>query len=252
MNLSVIIILFISVIATGIITDIFNNKIKDFNKYFIPLSVSFVLSLIILHILPELFSEENNSKIGLYILLGFILQIIFELLSKGVEHGHIHYSNKHKSSNIVLSIMLGLSIHSFIEGMPLGLIEDVAHSHNHHTHNHLTDKTSSIYLWMIIAHKIPVAMILMSFFIKYITNKKLTYLLFGIFAITAPLGLIIGSYMKNEISDVSSMFLAISTGMLLHITTLLIFEDHHNKNKIFNILLIILGFILGIGFYGNF
>ena len=252
MNINVIIILFVSVVSTGIIADVFNNKIKDFNKYFIPLSVSFVLSLIILHILPELFSSETKSNIGVYILLGFILQIIFELLSKGVEHGHIHYSNKQKNSNIVLSIMLGLSIHSFIEGMPLGFIEDVAHSHHHHNHQHLTDKTSGIYLWMIIAHKLPVAMILMSFFIKYISNKKIAYLLLGIFAITAPLGLIVGSYMKNEISDFASIFLAISTGMLLHITTLLIFEDHHNKNKIFNILLIILGFILGIGFYGNF
>jgi len=248
MNISVIIILFVSVVFAGITTDIFNKKIKDFNKYFIPLSVSFVLSLIILHILPELFSS-NNSNVGLYILFGFILQIIFELFSKGIEHGHIHHSNKQKSFNIVLSIMMGLSVHSFVEGMPLGFIEDVSHHHHHH---HISEKTSAIYLWMIIAHKLPVAMILMSFFIKYLSNKKLAYLLLGIFAVTAPLGLIMGSYLKNEISDVSSIFLAISTGMLLHITTLLIFEDHHNKNKILNILLIILGFILGIGFYGNF
>jgi len=41
--------------------------------------------------------------------------------------------------------------------------------------------------------------------------------------------------------------LAISCGMLLHITTLLIFEDHHNsKGKIKNILTISAGIVTGI------
>jgi hypothetical protein len=70
-----------------------------------------------------------------------------------------------------------------------------------------------------------------------------------LFAASSPLGGIVGEFIVNIdfFKGFSLNLLAISCGMLLHITTLLIFEDHHNsKGKIKNILTISAGIITGI------
>ena len=77
-------------------------------------------------------------------------------------------------------------------------------------------------------------------------TKKIIFLL--IFAISCPAGGYFGDYlMKFDVfSDWSNNFLAISCGMLLHITTLLIFEDHHSGGKVKNIITISAGIITGL------
>ena len=77
--------------------------------------------------------------------------------------------------------------------------------------------------------------------------KKFVFLF--LFAASSPLGGIVGELIVNVdfFKGFSLNLLAISCGMLLHITTLLIFEDHHNsKGKIKNILTISAGIVTGI------
>ena len=77
--------------------------------------------------------------------------------------------------------------------------------------------------------------------------KKSVFLL--LFAASSPIGGIVGEFIVNIdfFKGFSLNLLAISCGMLLHITTLLIFEDHHNSmGKIKNILTISAGIITGI------
>ena len=81
--------------------------------------------------------------------------------------------------------------------------------------------------------------------------KKFVFLI--LFAASSPLGGIVGELIVNIdfFKGISLNLLAISCGMLLHITTLLIFEDHHNsKRKIKNILTISAGIIMGILIFG--
>ena len=252
-------ILFFSVLITGVIADHFHKEIQKFNKYIIPFSISFVLSLIFTHILPELYTSKSHF-IGIFLLIGFILQIILELLSKGIEHGHVHAPADHKGWTLLLPLMIGLSLHSFIEGMPLISLDEtmqheiIHHEHDHssHEHHHNTHSTGYIYFIMIIAHKLPVAAILMVFFIKHLKTRWKRYALLCFFALTAPLGALTGHALNNlNINEnIINILLAISTGMLLHIATLLVFEKHHEvKEKWSNILLIICGLILGILLY---
>ena len=74
-------VLFFGVLLTGIITELLKNKLEKFSHFLISFSVSIVLALICVHILPELFSNENPT-IGYYVLAGFVIQILLELLSK--------------------------------------------------------------------------------------------------------------------------------------------------------------------------
>jgi zinc transporter ZupT len=52
-------------------------------------SGAYLLSITILHLLPEVY-HAHNENIGLFILLGLLLQLILDFFSKGAEHGHIH------------------------------------------------------------------------------------------------------------------------------------------------------------------
>ena len=249
MNPSTLYIIFFSVLAVGILANLFQRKINYLNKYIIPFGISFVLSLIFLQILPELY-QTNNKLIGLFFVIGFALQILLELLSKGIEHGHIHAPKSHVGVKLIIPLMLGLCLHSFIEGMPLISIENTTHLHGGHQHH--SNEISGIYFMMIIVHKLPIAAILMFFFIKHINQSWKRYLLLLIFALTAPLGAILGFTLSNSsyFNEFSMLLLALSTGMLLHIATLLVFEKYHDqKEKWANIALIIGGLILGVIFY---
>tara|TARA_B100001564_G_scaffold121539_1_gene101427 strand:- start:380 stop:1111 length:732 start_codon:yes stop_codon:yes gene_type:complete len=235
-------ILFFSVLLTGILTELVSRKLEDYKPIIISFSVAIVLTLLCTHIIPELFSG-NTHKAGYFLLGGFILQILLELLSKGIEHGHIHLHGEISNKQLLI-IFIGLSIHSFIEGIPIKTFDEL------HSHTHSLNKVSFswVYLSAILIHKLPIAAVLMIFLksINSSLSKKIIFLL--IFAISCPAGGYFGEYLiKFEFfSDWSNNFLAISCGMLLHITTLLIFEDHHSGGKVKNIITICAGIITGL------
>ena len=62
---------------------------------------------------PEAF--EANSRAGLWVIGGFLVQIGLEYLSKGMEHGHVH------GNRFGTLAFLSLCLHAFIEAMPFGL-----------------------------------------------------------------------------------------------------------------------------------
>ena len=72
-------ILFFSVLIVGVLTEILYKKIEKFKPVIISFSVALVLTLLCTHVLPELFSYHNH-KLGYYLLAGFIIQILLELL----------------------------------------------------------------------------------------------------------------------------------------------------------------------------
>lgn len=135
-NWTIILSMFFAVLATGIITYVFQDKFKGVKHYITTVGVAFVLSLICVHILPEIF-HSHVPNIGAYLLLGFIFQIFLELFSKGIEHGHVH-ANEHgvhySLNRTLLSMFFGLCVHSLIEGIPLFLLESPV-EHVGHTHS---------------------------------------------------------------------------------------------------------------------
>jgi hypothetical protein len=130
--------------------------------------------------------------------------------------------------------------------MPINTFESSVHQH---TITNVDSSFSAIYLSTILIHKLPIAAVLIIFLNSINSSylKKSVFLL--LFAASSPLGGIVGEFIVNIdfFKGFSLNLLAISCGMLLHITTLLIFEDHHNsKGKIKNILTISAGIITGI------
>jgi zinc transporter ZupT len=175
-------------------------------------SGAYLLSITILHLLPEVFNTENNT-IGLFILLGLLLQLILDFFSKGAEHGHIHFQD---NSAFPWALFISISLHAFMEGIPL--------AHNHH-HEHL--------LWAIVVHKIPIAIILGTFFVKSTISKSAAILFLVLFSLMSPLGSLAGENIPILITY-KTQITAIIIGIFLHISTIILFET--SKDHKFNFL----------------
>ena len=105
--------------------------------------------------------------------------------------------------NVPVSMMIGLCIHAFLEGMPLG---DHIHHHHHHTHDAL--------LTGIALHKIPVSIVLFSMFIHSGMKKINAYALLFLFAIMSPLGAFVSNYISH-IGQFYDEIMAVVVGIFL-------------------------------------
>ncbi len=183
-------------------------------------SGAFLLSVTVFELLPEVYTS-GNGYIGLFIMLGLLLQILLEFLSKGVEHGHMHHE---KTGNFPFLLLLSLSLHSLMEGFPLNSSEDLLHG--------------------VVIHKIPVAAILSTFLLHSGIGKPRVFLFLGIFAAMTPLG----SWLHSSLEALDQYAIYIYSmviGVFLHVSTTILFEA--SKNHSFNaskLLVIIFGISL--------
>ena len=114
--------------------------------------------------------------------------------------------------------------------MPLG-----GHLHQH-AHNAL--------LTGIVLHKMPVAIVLMTFFLQSNITKQKAYFYLLLFALMAPLGVFAGSFF-TALANYHNEIMAMVIGIFLHISTTILFEssDGH-KFSTQKILAIIVGAII--------
>ena len=196
-------------------------KSKTNLKLLLAFSGSFLLSLTVIHLLPEVY-ESHNHNIGLFIMAGILFQIILEFFSKGAEHGHVH--GHETMSHIPWLLFVSLCIHAFLEGFP------VSHHHN---------------LAVGIAiHHLPIAIILTLFFINAKLNKKAIFAFMFTFAIMTPLGTIISEYMPI-LNDYYTEITAVVIGILFHISSTIIFESSEgHKFNVAKVSMIIFGIVL--------
>ena len=219
------IILFLSALMGGLIAIRSVDVIKSRIKYFLVFAGSFLFSITVLHILPELFETEVDSfAIALSILGGFYFQQLLEYFTSGVEHGHMHvhdHGKKHSSLS-GLSLMLALCIHGFLEGTLLAHPDTI-----HATH------TEGALLAGIVLHKIPAALALMSVLACYFKSTNTQILLLTIFSLSSPLGIFTGSFLaSNQLLGMEGMVMlfAFVAGNFLHISTTIFIEsspEHH-------------------------
>jgi zinc transporter ZupT len=148
-----------------------------------------------------------------------------EYFSGGIEHGHIHV---HKGQAMPWALFISLSIHSIIEGIPLGNDVDPLHQLHHHDHK------LSLF-WGIVFHQIPVAIALMTLLLNTSLRKGMAWLVLLLFGMMTPLGLLIGLKVPMEQTGISvPVVLGVVIGMFLHISTTIIFETSENHK--FNLL----------------
>jgi zinc and cadmium transporter len=176
-----------------------------------------------LHLMPEAFHELNH-KAGLYILFGFFFQLMLQRISHGVEHGHIHGDMSHQHGASLSPIFFGLSVHAFMEGIPLGF-------------NFQEQATTTAVFFGVAAHKLPEA-ITLGVLMKSMQNQKSSpWLLIILFALMSPIAGILAMFYGQKfyfISSVLTNIIPIVIGAFLHIATTILYESgtkHHELSK---------------------
>ncbi len=214
--------LILSVLLGVFIASFFKPKTQAL-RLFLSFSGAYLLSITVLHLLPEVF-ETQQKNIGLFILLGIVLQTVLEYFSKGAEHGHMH--GYEYTYSVPWLLFFSLGIHAFLEGMPLGL------------------KGNSNLLWAIIIHKIPVTIILVVFLQNSNLQKTTIYIFVFLFALMSPLGSLFANKFPS-INQYHTEITAIIIGIFLHISTAILFESSENhKFNSRKFIAIIIGFIV--------
>jgi zinc and cadmium transporter len=240
-----------SVLLCGGLVLAFQIRSSKSIKLLLSYSGAFILALCVFHLLPEVYEGISNPILsGCLILGGFLIQLLLDYISGGIEHGHIHLPeenkshhhhnqdhHKHHHSNdfhpVMKSpwlMMTGLCIHALIEGIPL-----------------LYGKTGDELFMAIIFHNIPISVVLMTLFLMSGQSALKSMLALFIFSLMTPIGALIASTIFPSSLDINGLFgfgaLAVVIGIFLHISTTILFEnDEHHRFNIIKLITILVGF----------
>jgi zinc and cadmium transporter len=209
--------LIFSVFAAAITVLWFKPSDPNKLKLLIAFSGAYLLSITALHMLPEVFiGDDRGAYFGSFVLIGFFIQVMLEYLSGGIEHGHAH---THRTAGLPVGLMIGLCLHAFLEGMPLG----AGHSHHGHEHSHGDSHGVEPLLLGIVLHKYPVAMVFLAMLLNSGLGKPKAFGLLAVFAAMAPLGTLLSGV--DVIGQYHRESLAIVIGIFLHVSTTILFES---------------------------
>jgi zinc and cadmium transporter len=230
--------LFFTVILSGFLVKVFPPHNTKWLKMALAFSGAYLFTITIIHLLPDVLlnSSSNRHGVGYWVLGGFFLQLILELFSHGVEHGHIHHhDHDHGRLGSMPFLLLGsLFVHAFLEGSIL--VEQPYASAENHAHG-----GDNFYLVLlgITLHHIPAAFALMSVLLFRLENFRKAFLWLIIFALGSPLGIIFSNTVLSQEAPNGLVYTALTglvAGNFLHISTTILFEtspDHHfNRNKL--------------------
>lgn len=225
-----------SAVILGFLMALFLQPQKKNNiKLLLAFSGAFLLSLTVLHLLPELFSEDHVHAgevihtalpVGVFIMLGILFQIALEFFSKGAEHGHVHvHTDAHNElHHIPWLLFFSLCLHALLEGFPIHENQNLAYG--------------------IAIHHFPIAIILTLFFVNAKMNKWMIFAFMFSFALMTPLGTLLAEHMafaQHYAKEIS----AVVVGILFHISSTIIFESNEgHKFNLAKITMIVFGFAL--------
>ncbi|MCM4168948.1 hypothetical protein KCTC52924_00285 [Arenibacter antarcticus] len=201
-------------------------KNKEVFKLLLAFSGAFLLALTVFELFPEVYTDTDSKMVGVFIMLGILLQIFLEFFSKGAEHGHVHLDPDNKEFPWMLFV--SLSIHSLLEGLPI---------ENHHN-----------ILYGILVHKIPIAIILSIFLLASKIKLVPSILFIGLFSLMTPLGTLIAA--NFTFVETYAVYLnSLVIGVFLHISTVILFESSEaHKFNLRKLLVIIIGIAIAYAF----
>ncbi len=199
---------------------------------------AYLIALVMLHLLPDLYAPEPGLVlkpllIGGFILFGFFLQIAMDSISMGIEHGHAHEIH----GRMAFGILAGLCLHAFVEAMALG--QSPAHQtvHDHAAHHFL--------LVSVVVHNYPISIALLGMLLQSGMKKSSALLCLGLFAVMAPIGMFFST--QTGLAVYSRYLMAVVIGIFMHISTTILFEsEDHHLFPVKKLIAVATGLLLGI------
>jgi zinc and cadmium transporter len=219
MNWIFLLIVLLATLGGGLIPMVVKRVNPNFPIYMLAFTGACLFGVTIMHLLPEVYHELGHQA-GIYIVLGFFLQVALQTLSHGTEHGHTHVpTDKHQHVHLT-PLLLGLSIHAFMEGIPLGFrFEDRA-------------ALSSLVIG-VAAHKLPEAFTLITVMVHAHQRGPKLWRTLILFSLVTPVAALLASELGAHsafISNFTAYIVALVIGAFLHISTTIFYESgtkHH-------------------------
>jgi zinc and cadmium transporter len=211
------------ILLTGFIA--FAVGIKRSNlRLILAFSAAYLFALSIIHMLPEAITEDNAKLTGLFIVLGFCLQLIIDTFSTGIEHGHVHLHSNSCHTHLPYGIVAGLFLHSFLEGLPVYNVVEPG-----------TPVNFQLIMGLGI-HNVPITIAFVALLREHEHRRFRSGLLLLAFSLMAPLGYLFSFVLHtiglNNYEVYSRIAYALVIGIFLHISTAILFEssDQHKYN----------------------
>lgn len=219
---------------------------------------AFLFASCFINLVPHMFLGDEpyrfvtpgiHFKVASAVMVGFLIQIVLEQLTKGAEHGHNHcpcceeeqeaheHHHEHQhhpghchntSVHPVTGLIIGLSIHAFLEGMPM------------------VDTDGDIHqglLYGIVLHNIPIALVLIGLFMNNRYGFWKSFGLLALFAIMTPLGSLCNLYLVPENEILQTLIMGVVVGILLHVAVSILFDHDHNTFTLTKLLIIVVAFV---------
>ena len=201
-----------------------------------------LLATAFLDLLPEAAEASQGTNIFFWALAGFIF---FFLLERSIHWFHHHYGHyehpEHESTRpTVTLILLGDSVHNFIDGVAIAA-------------SFMIDIKLGIMTALAVgAHEIPQEIGDFGVMLKSGISRKKVLWFNVVTALTALVGAVLTYFIGSGIEGVLPIFLAITAGFFIYIAASdLIPEIYHKHQKQFAVMLSSV-FILGVVAVGSF
>ena len=235
-----VLLLFFAALGAGLVAILVPGWNEKSFKLALVFAGAYLFAITILHIFPELFANKESAYfMGLYILIGFLLQQVLDFMSSGIEHGHIHDHKGHGAGNTVWTLMIGLFLHAFLEGTLLSK-QPMLTGHHH---------GSETLLMGMIMHKMPEAFALAAVLLSRLDKLK-TILLLVLFALASPLGMLSTDFLFDRSligRETLDILFGLVAGGFLHISTIIVFESSpQHRFQLHKLLIILLASVLAI------
>lgn len=184
-------------------------------------SASFLLGITCLHLIPDSVSRMGHYA-GILLLAGFFSQQIVQRLSHGLEHGHSHsIDGISPTKAIAWSIFIGLAVHAFSEGLPLGII--------------YPDKSTLPSLVLAIGlHKIPEIILVVSLFLTVGYSRLKSFLWLLLFSLLTPLAALAALYLGLRFHVVAEFLpwcIPFVAGVFIQISTTIFYENSSKSHQ---------------------
>ena len=209
MELWKVIVLFLGAFLGGVSVFLFKGNNSKKLKLVLSFSGAYLFGITVLHLIPDAY-HGNDNYVGVFIMIGFLFQIILEQFSDGIEHGHIHQP-EHEHYAFPIGILLSLCVHAFLEGMPIA------------------EGNQNQLVFGIALHHIPAAFALATVLLANKQSSRKTVFFVALFALMAPSGYFFSEKLSaggiGNLQKYYGRIMGIVIGIFLHISTTILFES---------------------------
>lgn len=221
--------IFVFTLAGGLLPVWFRRLHPQFMALMLVFTGAFLFGITMLHLVPESFAVLGGQA-GLCIVGGFFLQVFLQLWSHGMEHGHSGLpaadppaagAPVHRHAVAASGLLLGLSVHAFMEGLPLGFS--------------FRDPSTLPALFLgVLLHKLPEALTLMTMLLHLRADRDGNLRIITGFALVTPVAALLAFLLQEHMAIVHlalGYVIGVVTGAFLHISTTIFFESGTRQHE---------------------